>query len=49
MKSLLAMALVGLFVISVASTAAFAGCGLKHCKAGDTECEKKQKDKTTGT
>ena len=49
MNSLLAMALVGLFSVSVASTAAVAGCGLKHCEAGDTKCEKKKKDKTTGT
>ena len=48
MKSLLALAFVGLFAFSVASTAAVAACGAKHCKAGDIECEKKKKDKTTG-
>ena len=48
MKSLLALALVSLFAFSVASTVAVAACGAKHCVAGDTECEKKKKDKTTG-
>ena len=49
MKSLLGLALVSLFAFSVASTVAVAACGAKHCVAGDTECEKKKKDKTTGT
>jgi len=49
MKSLLGLALVSLFAFSVVSTVAVAACGAKHCVAGDTECEKKKKDKTTGT
>jgi len=48
MKSLLALALVSLFAFSVVSTVAVAACGAKHCVTGDTECEKKKKDKTTG-
>ena len=48
MKSLLALALVSLFAFSVVSTVAVVACGAKQCVAGDTECEKKKKDKTTG-
>ena len=47
MTRLLALALVGFFALSVASTAAVASCGANHCKAGDTKCENKHKGKST--
>ena len=48
MKTFLALTLVGLFAIGATSNAAVAACGLDHCKAGDVECEKKKKSKTSG-
>ena len=47
MTRFLALALVGLFALSVVSTAAVASCGANHCKAGDTKCENKHKGKST--
>lgn len=46
MTRFLALALVGLFALSVASAAAVASCGANHCKAGDKECEKRHKGKS---
>ena len=48
MKTFIGLLLVGLFVFGTMSTVAFAACSADHCKAGDTECEKKKKAKTVG-
>ena len=48
MKTFLALALISFFAIVVTSNVAVAACSVDHCKAGDVECEKKKKSKTSG-
>ncbi len=46
MTRIIALALVGLFALSVASVSAVASCGANHCKGGDKECDKRHKSKS---